>query len=75
MYNTCRDVQFHNTAKGKHHGVCFKLFTYTHGRTQRSLTMANHLILNNLPFANVTHNVWLDNYRYHNNYYDINKLP
>ena len=55
--------------------VGFKLFTYTHGCTQRSLTMTNHLILNNLPFANVADNTWLDNYRSHNNYYDINNLP
>ena len=56
-------------------GVVFKLFTYTHGCTQSSLTMANHLTLNNLPFANVADNAWLDNYRSQNNYYDINNLP
>ena len=75
IYNTCRRVQFHNTAKGKHQGVGFKLVTYTHGCTQRSLTMANHLTLDNLPFANVADNAWLDNNRSHNNSYDINNLP
>ena len=37
--------------------------------------MADHLTLNNLPFANVADNAWLDNYRSHNNYFDINNLP
>ena len=74
MYITCRHVHYHNTAKGNQGGG-FKLFTYTHGCTQRSLTMANHLILNNLPFVNVSDNAWLDNCRPHNNYYDINNLP
>ena len=37
--------------------------------------MTNHLILSNLPFANVADNSWLDNYTSHNNYYDFNNLP
>ena len=46
-----------------HVHVDYKLYTYT------------YLNLNNLPFANVGDNAWLDIYRSHNIYYDINNLP